>query len=92
MKKEKLERRQYRYKLGSVVKFTKTYLNSWYGRSYKKSDIGIVTSMYEEQTWRTYQVEISIWRDNEIIEEKRSVYKGKDVNLLSYNDAMVESL
>ena len=92
MKKEKLERRQYRYKLGSVVKFTETYLNSWYGRNYKRSDIGIVTSMYEEQRWRTYQVEISIWRNNQVIEEKRAVYKGKDVNLLSYNDAMVESL
>ena len=93
MKKEKLERRQYRYKEGSVVKFTDKFLNDyWRGRDYKKGDIGIVTHTYGNDDWRKYQVEITVYRNNTPFETKKSVYKGRDVHLLTYNDAMVESL
>ena len=94
MKKDKLQRRQYKYKVGSVVEFTDRFLESYSNwRRIKKGDIGVVTRLPDESdSWRKYEVMIDIYRDGEIYEKDTWVYKGRWVHLLSYNDALIERL
>ena len=85
--KNNSHKRQYRYKIGSVVKLKPELLNDyWTGRELKKRDIGIVTSVSD------YSVAIDVYRGDKLIKKGIWVSKGHDVNLLTYEQAIMEKL
>ena len=93
MKKDKLKRRQYKYKVGSVVTFTDKFLNSYSNwRQIKKGDIGIVVYIPDDGRFGRYEVQVNVYRNGELYKENIWVYKGRQVHLISYNDAMIERL
>ena len=86
---ERLKKRQYKYKIGSVVKFTPRFLNDyWRGRKYTKNDIGIVTGVNVD----SYYVDIDVYRKSEILETNKWAIRGREVHLMTYEEAIMEKL
>jgi len=85
---ERLNKRQYKYKIGSVVKFKEQFFTwtCFLGRI-SRADIGIVIGFGDFNLCI-----IDVYRQGNLIEESILVEKSIDVGLLTYNEAIMEKL
>jgi len=84
---ERIKKRQYKYKEGSIVKFKPEFFRKrWMSRGIKKTDTGEVIKNFKQ-----YCV-IKVVRNNIVINKYLEVSKGKDVKLITYEEAMMEKL
>ncbi len=105
MKYEKLKKRQYKYQVGSVVKFHKRFFigYNWknWGTSLKtgkyqrgvieKEDIGIVKKL-KPTMWNKRGIFVDVYRKGELILRDKEVTKSYDVYLISKEEAIMEQL
>lgn len=84
---ERLKKRQYKYKEGSIVKFKPEFFRKrWMSRNIKKTDTGEVIS-YDRDSCT-----VSVIRKGVFIDKLRYLHKGKDVKLMTYEEAIMEKL